>query len=371
MVRPVWAEIDLSAIADNMQAIKSWVTPKTEIMAVVKANAYGHGAVEVARTCMANGASRLAVAIVAEGIELRNNGFSAPILVMGYTPPEQCQLLLDYNLTQTVFSLEQAKIISKLAAAAKKTIQIHLKVDTGMGRLGFLEHQLEELVSATKLPGLQVEGVFTHFATADEADKSYTLAQLNLFNRQLTELDKIGLKPPIVHAANSAGIIQYPDSHFNLVRPGLMLYGMYPSNQVDQNNVSIRPAMSFKAKVAHVKKVAKDTSISYGCTYQAPKNSVIATLPLGYADGYSRLLSNKGKVLINGHLARVVGRVCMDQIIVDVTQIPDVKVGAEVVLFGYSSEGHWLPIEEIAALAGTINYELVCKVSYRVPRIYI
>jgi alanine racemase len=371
MERPVWAEVNLDAIANNVQAVRNWVPAATKIMAVVKANAYGHGVIPVAKACLQNGGESLAVAIAAEGVQLRKSGFAVPILVMGYTPPEQHPVVLEHNLRQAIFSLEQGKLLSQAAVSQRTQARIHLKVDTGMGRVGFLESQLDQIKAVSRLPGLIIDGIFTHFAVADEPDPSYTLAQLNLFNKLLVELKGMGIEPRFIHAANSAGIIQYPDAHFNLVRPGLMLYGMYPSTHISRERVKLTPAMSFKARVAFIKKVPKGTSISYGCTYQAPEERVIATLPLGYADGYPRLLSNCGQVLINGRLAPVVGRVCMDQTMVDVTHLDGIKVGDETVLFGYDGHGGLLPVEEVAEKVGTINYEMVCKVSYRVPRIYV
>jgi alanine racemase len=371
MEKLVWAEVNLEVIAKNMQAIRSLVPGATQIMAVVKANAYGHGVIPVTKACLENGADSLAVAIAAEGVQLRKSGYAAPILVMGYTPPEQYQAVLEHGLMQAIFSLEQGRLLSQAAVSQGVRAKIHLKLDTGMGRIGFLDSQLEQIRALSQLPNLIIEGVFTHFAAADEADPSYTLAQLSLFAKLLGELKGLGIEPRFNHAANSAGIIRYPDAHFNLVRPGLMIYGMYPSTHVSREKVKLIPAMSLKTRVAFIKKVPKGTSISYGCTYRTPEEQVIATLPVGYADGYPRLLSNCGQVMIDGRLAPVVGRVCMDQTMINVTHLDTVKVGDEVVLFGHNRSGGLLPVEEVAEKVGTISYEMVCKVSYRVPRIYV
>lgn len=371
MNRPVWAEVDLDAIAQNILTVKKWIGKDTNIMAVVKANAYGHGAIPVAATCLAHGVDSFAVSILAEGLELRQSGFQQPILIMGYTPPEGNQLLIENQLSQSIFSLEQAIALSQKAEQLGVKVAVHLKIDTGMGRVGFFAHQFTEILAVCQLPGLIVEGIFTHFAAADTTDSTYTKKQLSIFNQLINQLASEGIKPRHIHAANSAGIIQYPETHFNLVRAGLMLYGMYPSAEVkNQQLLQLKPAMTFKAKIAFIKNVKKGTSIGYGCTFTTERDGVIATLPLGYADGYSRHLSNCGKVLVNGKIAPVVGRVCMDQIMIDVTHLPEVKVGDEVILFGHDSKGTALPVEKIAQLAQTINYEIVCQVSYRVPRRY-
>ncbi|MDN5345461.1 MAG: alanine racemase [Clostridia bacterium] len=368
--RPVWAEIDLDAIAYNVCAMKRLLAPQTEIMAVVKANAYGHGAVPVARTALANGVTWLGVATLDEALALRREGITAPLLILGYTPPEDAGRVVAAGISQTVFTLEQARCLSDAAQAAGTRARLHLKIDTGMGRLGFLPDQAVAAIPAiARMPHVSLEGIFTHFAAADAADKSYTRRQLSLFQRVITELEQQGITFPWRHAANSGAIIDLPETYFNLVRAGIILYGHYPSSEVQQGRLNLRPAMTLKTRIVLVKEVPAGTYISYGCTYRTTGPARIATLPVGYADGYSRLLSNRAEVLIRGRRASVIGRICMDQCMIDVTAVPEARAGDEVVLFGCQG-GKTLPVEEVAAWMGTINYEILCLVSGRVPRVY-
>lgn len=369
---PVWAEVDLKAIAHNVQQIRRLVSPRAEVMAVVKANAYGHGAVEVARTALASGAGRLAVARVNEAEKLREAGIGAPILLLGYTPPGQFPDVLRLALGQTVYDPAMAGALNELAGRKGGRVAVHIKIDTGMGRLGFPAERTsrKEILQIARLPHLEVEGIFTHFATADSRDKGYALEQLERFLDFLDALRKEGLEVPFRHCANSAAIIDLPQSHLDLVRPGIAIYGLYPSGEVQRSRLHLKPAMALKAKVAQVKKVPAGFKISYGATYATPAPTVIATLPVGYADGYTRLLSSRGEVLIHGRKAPVVGRVCMDQCMIDVGHVPDVFPGDEVVFFGRQGEAV-LPVEEVAEAIGTINYEVVCMVSGRVPRVYL
>jgi len=371
MLRPVWAEIDLSAIENNIREIRRLTKPSAKVMAVVKANAYGHGAVEVSKTVLTNGADWLAVALLQEAVELREAGFSVPILILGYTPLEQMELVITNDLRQTIYSLEQAEALSSAAGKAGRKATVHIKVDTGMGRIGFLPKQesIDSIIKIARLPHLEVEGIYTHFAIADAEDKDYSIEQLQYFQWLLDQLAKSGLHISIRHAANSAALIDLPEAHFDLVRPGLILYGMYPSNEVQKTKLFLRQAMSLKAEVSYVKQVAKGTAISYGCTFVTARHSQIASLPLGYADGYTRLLSNNTDVLIKGKRAPIVGRVCMDQCMIDVTGFEDVAMGDEVVLMG-RQENEFISAEEIASRIGTINYEVVCMFSSRVPRVY-
>ncbi len=368
---PVWAEISLEAISHNMREARRLIAPGTKIMAVVKANAYGHGAVKIAPLVLKEGAAYLSVARVKEGITLREAGIGAPILVLGYTPFTQFKELMVYDLAQTIYTQEMAAVLALEAAKQKKRVNIHLKIDTGMGRLGFLPtpEAIKEVLNIAAQPYLKTEGIFTHLASADEKDKSETLNQIAKYWQFIEDLKKEGLEIPLKHCANSAAIIDLPQTHLNMVRPGIMIYGLYPSKEVDTNRLNLHPAMSFKARLAQVKKVPAGFKVSYGSAWSAPKPTVIATLPVGYADGYSRLLSSKGQVLIHGRRAPVVGRVCMDMCMVDVGHIPEVYPGDEAVLFG-TQEGVSLPVEEVASLMGTINYEVVCLVSERVPRVY-
>lgn len=340
-------------------------------MAVVKANAYGHGAVEVSRTLLANGADRLGVALLQEALELRQEGFAVPILILGFTPSHQLEAVVRANIAQTIFSYEQAWTLSRVAGELGKKARVHVKIDTGMGRLGFPadDQTVKTILRISRLPNLEIEGIFTHFATADEKDKTFTRYQFEQFQWVVEELKAQGLEIPLKHAANSAAIIDLPETHLDLVRPGISLYGIYPSPDVCKDRINLIPAMTFKTQIAFLKRVRPGTSISYGRTYVAKEERVIATLPLGYADGYSRALSNRGKVLVKGKKVPIVGRVCMDQTMIDVTEVSDVRVGDEVVLFGREGREK-LPVEEVAGQLGTIAYEVVCMVSSRVPRVY-
>lgn len=371
MLRPTWAEVYLDNIVHNIREIRRITDKKARVMAVVKADGYGHGAVEVARKVLGNGAERLAVAILDEGLQLRRAGITAPILILGYTPEGQVETAIEHDLALTVYTMEGAEAVSRVAADKGTKAKIHIKLDTGMGRLGFLpeEKSISDIVKIFHLPDIIVEGIFTHFATADEKDKTYTREQFERYMWVCSRLEEEGITLPIRHVANSAAIIDFPEMHLDMVRAGLILYGMYPSEDVNRARLSLKPAMALKTRVAHVKKLPPGCSISYGATFTTTRDSIIATLPLGYADGYTRLLSNKGEVLIKGCKAPIVGRVCMDQCMIDVTQIEGVGVGDEVVLFG-QQQGSVISAEDVAGQIGTINYEIVCMVGKRVPRLY-
>ncbi|ATW25576.1 alanine racemase [Candidatus Formimonas warabiya] len=370
--RPVWAEINLEAVAHNIKEIRRIVPPQTKIMAVVKADGYGHGAEKIARTVLDCGAEMLAVATFGEAKQLREAGISGPILVLGYTPADQAGDIIDYRITQTVFTREMAEALSRKAQEKNRLSVIHLKIDTGMGRIGFLPNQdtVQTIKSIVRLDGLFVEGIFTHFAVADETDKSFSQYQFHQFTEFLGELQKENIEIPVKHAANSAAIIDLPETHLDMVRAGIIIYGLYPSDQVDKSRIHLRPALELKAEVSFVKKVSPGTSISYGRKFIAPKETVIASLPLGYADGYSRMLSNKGELLLGGKRVPIVGTICMDQFMVDASQVPGVKIGDEAVLIGAQGAEN-IPVEEIAERLNTINYEIVCMLSERVPRVYI
>lgn len=368
--RPVWAEVDLNAIKHNIKEIRRITSPEAKIMAVVKADGYGHGAYQVAQVVLDNGADRLAVAILNEALDLREKGIDVPILILGYTPEEQADLIVKKDITQTVFNFSLAKELSRAAVEQKKKAKIHIKIDTGMGRVGLLpEEAVAVIKEILELPNLEVEGMFTHFAVADEKDKSYTNEQFAKFMQVVKELEQVGIRLPLYHVANSAAIIDLPQMHFNMVRPGIILYGLYPSDEVLKENISLKPALTLKAKIAHLKTVPAGTSVSYGRKYITSKERVIATLPLGYADGYTRLLFGKGDALVHGQRAPIVGRVCMDQCMIDVTHIPDVKLGDEAVLIGSQGED-CISMEEMGRKIGTINYEVACMIGKRVPRIY-
>lgn len=371
-VCPVWAEIDLGAVAHNISEIRRVTTPSASVMAVVKANGYGHGAVEVSKTALENGAGWLGVARVAEGAALREAGIEAPILILGFIPPEQSWEVVRYRFSQAVYTKDMVKSLSDAAAREGMRAKVHLKVDTGMGRLGWVAgpEAIREILEIAVIPNIEIEGIFTHFAAADSFDKRYTLEQFSRFVGLIESLRKKGLEFPIKHAANSAALMELTETHLDMVRAGITVYGLYPSDEVDRQIIKLRPAMALKARVAYVKEVPAGFKISYGCTYTTGRPTVIATLPLGYADGYSRLLSSKGEALLHGCRAPVVGRVCMDQFMVDVGHIPGVKIGDEAVLIGRQGEEE-ISADEVAAKLGTINYEVTCMVSYRVPRVYI
>lgn len=371
-VRPVWAEIDLDAIAGNMIEIRRATSPSAKVMAVVKANGYGHGAVEVSRTVLAGGADWLGVARTDEGLSLREAGIEAPILVLGYLTPEQSLDVVRGRLSQAVYTRAMALDLAETAAAAGMRARIHFKIDTGMGRLGWLAgpEAVSDILDLARNRYLEPEGIFTHFAAADSADKGYTKEQFFKFTAMIEELRRNGLEIPIKHAANSAAIMEMPETHLDLVRAGIIVYGLYPSDEVDKSLIELRPVMSLKARVAFVKDVPAGFKVSYGCAHITEKSTVIATLPLGYADGYSRLLSAKGCALLHGRRAPVVGRVCMDQIMVDVGHIPGVKVGDEAVLIGRQGDQE-ITAGDVAGILGAINYEVVCMISHRVPRIYL
>ena len=371
IMRPVWAEIDLDKAAYNMKNIKKLVGDK-EVIAVVKADCYGHGADDLAPVFLENGASRLAVAILTEGIELRKKNITAPIMILGYTPLELSEELINNDIEQTVYDLEYAKKLSDIAEKLGKKAKIHIALDTGMGRIGFIpnEESIKAVEKIASLKGIEIIGIFTHFSTADEYDKTYTNEQFKKIKSFINELEKRGVNIPLKHASNSGAIMEMPETYLDAVRAGIILYGYYPSNEVDKNKLDIKPILTLKTTVSYVKEVEEGTSISYGRTFITKKKSKIATIPIGYADGYSRLLSGKAKVIINGKFAPVVGRICMDQCMIDVTDIGEVKVGDEVILLG--EEGNLkFNADDFAEIMGTINYEITCMLKQRIPRVYV
>lgn len=370
IIRPVWAEIDLDKIAFNMRNIKKLAKDK-EVMAVIKADAYGHGAVEIAEVLLENGASRFAVAIITEAIELRESGIKAPIMTLGYTPIEFGEDLIKYDIEQTVYDLEYARQLSEIALKMGKKAKIHIALDTGMGRIGFMpdDNSLNEVLEIASLYGIEIVGIFTHFSTADEEDKEYTNYQFSKIQNFIKMLSNNGVNIPIKHVSNSGAIIDSPETYLDAVRAGIILYGYYPSDEVNKERLSIKPALTLKAKIGHVKKLEKDMYISYGRTFKTERDSIIATLPIGYADGYSRLLSGKAKVIVNGKVANVVGRICMDQCMIDVTDVGEVKVGDEVIILGEDRELKF-NADDMAEIIGTINYDILCMIKHRVPRVY-
>jgi alanine racemase len=364
-----WAEIDLDAIEWNVRAYKRHVGEGVKVIAVVKANAYGHGAAQVGKTALEAGAEMLAVHRAIEGVELRKAGIQAPILVMGYTPPDGAQLIVDWRLTPSLMTVEFAQALSARASATGAKAPVHVKVDTGMSRYGLLPEELVDFLrSIQPLPGIWVEGVFTHFATADWADQSYVLQQLALFQETLSAAGTAGFTFPLVHAANSAAAMRLRAAHFNAIRPGIAMYGMHPSSEWPPV-FEIRPALTLKSKVSRVRWLPSGAAVSYGRTFITQKPTRAALVPVGYGDGYHRILSNKGYALIRGRRAPLIGRVCMDQFVVDASDIPDVQQDDEVVLVGRQDAEH-IRAEEVAAWADTINYEITTALLPRVARVY-
>jgi alanine racemase len=363
------AEINLAAIAFNIRAIKNHIGPSVDLMAVVKANAYGHGAVEVAQTALCHGASRLAVARADEGVQLREAGIVAPILVMSYTPPDAVEVAAAHDLTLAVTEMAVAGALSAQAVVMDRPMPVHVKLDTGMGRFGLLPDEVLPFVEQlAALPGLVIEGLFSHFAVADLADKRYTHQQFRTFQEVRASLESAGYHVPLCHVANSATTLDLPDMHLNAVRCGIAIYGLHPSSEIEPA-VPLRAALALKSRVARVRTLPAGSSISYGRTYITPRAMPVALIPVGYGDGYHRLMSNRGAVLINGRRAPIVGRVCMDQFVVDVSQVGPVQVNDEVVLIGCQGEA-CITAEEIAGWAETINYEVTTSLLPRARRIY-
>ena len=373
--RATRAEIDLTAFRHNLQNLRKYLDPQTRIMAVVKADAYGHGAVPCARIAIESGAANyLGAGVIEEGIELRENGLNAPILILGSIFPDEAEDLVRHNLATILCTQPLAQALSKEAEKQDKTVSVHIKVDTGMNRLGISPENLPALLDQVRnLKNLKIEAVSTHFSSADDEDLSVTQAQLEKFQTALTILQKEGVHTPIVHCANTSALFKFPESHFNMVRPGLILYGVLPSPSlrpvIDQGENPFQPVMQWKSQIILLKPIAKNQPVSYSGSFTTQRDSLIATLPIGYADGLHRMLSNKMDVLIRGRRAPQVGNICMDMILIDVTDIPDVQAGDEVVIFGRQGD-EMISVEELAVKGKTIPYEILCSVSKRVPRIY-
>lgn len=369
--RAVWAEINLGAIRHNYRVIRKALCGGAKLCAVVKANAYGHGALAVAKEAVAAGAAYLAVATLSEAAELRRAGIRTPLLVLGLIDPLEAAEAVALDVTQTVANLALARAVSAEALAQEKTAKLHLAIDTGMGRIGCTSEEAPALArNIAALPNIELEGAFSHFAMADVRDKAHARGQLALFLRATEAIEEAGVHLKLRHIAESAAILQMPEAHLDMVRAGIIQYGMYPSEEVARDvreKSPLRPAMALKARVLFVKDVPEGFAIGYGCTWHAKRRSRIATLPLGYADGYIRALSGKAHVELLGKTAPVVGRICMDQCMIDVTAIEGVAEGAEVTLFGSAT----LSADAVAAWLGTINYEIPCLIASRVPRVYI
>lgn len=364
----VWADIDLDCIRKNICTMRGYISEEKKLLAVIKANAYGHGSIEVAQA-LGDLADYYGVACKDEAKELRRAGINKPILILGATDFREFPELIQYDITQTIFTYEQARAFSQAAVAQGKEGKLHIKLDTGMNRIGYAcrRENVAEIKRITQLPGLNVEGVFTHYYKADEVDKSYANKQLELFAQMLDWLKEEGVTFPIRHISNSAGIMEMPNDTYDMVRSGISTYGLYPSEEMNKEACVLYPAMELKSHIMHVKKVKKGETVGYGGTYTLPEEQVIATVGVGYADGYPRALSNQGRMLVHGQYAPIVGRVCMDQTMIDVSHIPDVSVGDEVVLFGKQGD-KILPVEELAGMSASFNYEFVCDINRRVPR---
>ena len=366
-----YAEISLEAIGHNIREVKKRLPEGVKLLGVVKANAYGHGAVPVA-SYLENQVDYFATATIEEAVELRENGISAPILILGYVSPSQYGDLVEYDITQTIDSYAQALALEKEAARQNRKAKAHLAVDTGMTRIGFqvTEHDADEAAKIADLPHIELEGMFTHFSCADQEDKTYCSMQMEKYDKMTALLAERGVTIPLRHICNSAGIMEFGDHRFEMVRSGIITYGIYPSEEVKKERLDLIPALSWKSHVIHVKEVGPGIGVSYGATYVTEKPMTrIATVSAGYADGYPRALSNQGCVLIHGKKAPIIGRICMDQMMVDVTDIPDVQVEDVVTLVGTDGD-ETITIEEIANPAARFDYEMLCDISSRVTRVY-
>ncbi len=364
--RSTKAVVNLGAVAYNVAEIRKRIGNGREIMAVVKADGYGHGAAEVSLSALKNGANSLGVAVPEEGEQLRRAGVDVPITVLGLIQPEEAYKVIDFDLEQTICSFEVAEALNRIASNEGTVVNVHIKIDTGMGRVGVQPGDALAFVRGIeKFKNLSIRGIFSHFSCADEVDKTFARRQVETFDGVVRAIEASGVKIPKKHLANSAAILDLPEAYYDLVRPGIMIYGLYPSPEVS-HSIELKPAMTFMTKVMFVKKVPSGSSISYGRTFTTEKETLVATLPVGYADGYSRLLSGRGEVLIKGCRAPLIGRICMDMCMIDVSEIENVQPGDEVILFGGG-----LPADEVAERLGTINYEVVCAVGKRVPRVYV
>lgn len=372
-----WAEINLDAIENNIKNIRRYVSPSTKVLGVVKADAYGHGCFEVARTLLENGADALAVACIDEAIQLRCCGIDCPVLILGHSDISDAKIIVENDIISACYEFSLAEALSQAAMQLGKKAKIHIKIDTGMGRIGYRyagdaevnRKTLEEIARIAALPGIETEGIFTHFSVADENDDEYTFMQYERFCKLCEELMQMGIDIKIRHCCNSAALIRFPQMHLDMVRPGIILYGHSPSAFVDCGELGLIPAMTFKAKVTNLKTVEEGSGVSYGRHFVADKPSIIATIPIGYADGYSRTLSGKAQVITDGKLCNIVGNICMDQCMIDVTDVNTINIGDEVILFGKGDDIE-LPVESLAEKMGTINYEILCMIGKRIPRVY-
>lgn len=377
-LRRTWAEVDIHALKHNFDVIRRAADPKAQIMCVIKADAYGHGAVFLGKLYEKMGAQRLAVSNIDEAMQLREEGIRLPILILGFTPPDMAKVLADHQISQAVFSEEYAEELSANALKNNVNVKIHIKLDTGMSRIGFMYQNIQRdadsinsIERVCQLPHLIHEGIFTHFALSDEGKEGEqaTRHQYECFTDAVEKLKQRKIHFPLVHCSNSGAIIDYQQVHFDCVRAGIILYGLSPSEKLN-GRLDLRPAMQIKSVIAQIKEVEPGTPVSYGAVYVTDKPTKIATIPIGYADGYSRSLSNRSYITVNGQKAAVIGRVCMDQLMVDISGIDDVRPGDEVTVIGDGSNNTF-SFDEMAKMTGTINYELICLIGKRVPRVYI
>lgn len=373
-----WAEISLDNIAHNYKEIRKNISDNAMMCCVIKADAYGHGAVQLAKLYESLGADWFSVSNIEEALELRNNDINLPILILGYTPVIYAETLAEYNISQACYSMDYAKSLSENARKQGVTVNIHLKLDTGMSRIGLMCQNIERdaknidiAEQICKMPNLYPQGVFTHFAVSDESEsgKDFTLQQFRAFTHTVIELEKRGVKFDIKHCANSGAIIDYPEMHLDMVRAGIILYGLAPSEKL-KNRLDLIPAMKLKSVVSQCKEISEGTTISYGRTYTAQNPTKVVTIPIGYADGYIRENAKEGYISINGEKAKILGRICMDQMIVDATNLNSINIGDEVTVFGDGLNKNIPTADDIAKWSNTINYEVVCLVSKRVPRVY-
>ncbi|QIB68083.1 alanine racemase [Aminipila butyrica] len=372
-IRPVWAEINLSNLDYNIKNIIAKAGADKEIIGVIKADAYGHGSVKVAEVLRENGVKTFAIATLQEAITLREAGAQEEIIMLGLTPDMYANIIVEYNITPVVCSLDNAKAIAEAAKGAGKTVEALIAVDTGMGRIGYLpedEQAIQEVKAMKALSNFQIKGLFSHMATADALDKEFSKVQEQRYMGFYDKLKSVGVDIPLRTFANSASIMEIPSVHYDAVRPGIILYGCYPSDEVDRKQLDIKPVMSVKANIIHLKKVGEGFSVGYGRKFIAKRESVIATIALGYADGYPRPYSAHAKVLVNGVMAPIAGNICMDQCMIDVTDVPNVKLGDEVIVMGSDGKNTILA-DDIGNATGTINYEIVCAFGQRLPKIYV
>jgi len=367
---PTFAEIDLNAFSHNLKQVRLKVGKDRKIISIIKADAYGHGAVEIAKRASVSGADMFGVSTVGEGIELREAKIESPILLLGGCSKGDAEWIVSYNLKSIIYSFDAVLSLSKEAERQGKIADVHIKVDTGMGRIGIQSDEVMGLVKkVSSLKNIKIEGILTHFATAYEVDREFTGRQIKTFKAVIDELKKSGFSFSFMHASNSAAIVNYPESYFNTVRPGIILYGSTPFD-FPVEDFLIKPVMSWKTSIVHLHNTPEKTGISYGRRFVTKRDSIIATIPVGYADGYSRSLSNKVQVLVGGRRVNQIGTICMDMCMIDVTDLPDVKVGDDVVLLGRQG-GEEIRVEELASIAGTIPYEIFCSIGRRVRRVYI